>query len=72
MELYVTSWCPQCAAARESLEWRGIPFVEYDVERDAGARARLAALTGGVPTVPTLVEPGKPPQVGWQGRGCSV
>lgn len=71
-ELYTTAWCPHCAAAREALEWRGTPFVERDVERDPGARARLAELTGGVPAVPTLVEPGKPAQVGWEGRSCVV
>jgi glutaredoxin 3 len=38
-ELYTAPNCPHCAAARENLEWRGVEFVEYDVERDAAARA---------------------------------
>jgi len=70
VELYTTSGCPYSAAAREDLEWRGIEFVEYDVERDAQARARLLQLTGGTRTVPEIVEVGKPVQVGWMGRGC--
>ena len=72
VELYTTSGCPFSAAAREDLEWRGVEFVEYDVERDAAARARLLAFTGGVGTVPAIVEPGKPVQIGWMGRGCAV
>ncbi len=72
VELYTTSGCPHSAAAREDLEWRGVEFVEYDVERDAAARARMLQLTGGARTVPVIVEEGKPAQVGWMGRGCPV
>jgi glutaredoxin 3 len=70
VELYTSSGCPYSAAAREDLEWRGIEFVEYDVDKDAQARARLLQLTGGTRTVPAIVEEGKPVQVGWMGRGC--
>jgi glutaredoxin 3 len=70
VELYTSSGCPYSAAAREDLEWRGIEFVEYDVDQDAQARARLLQLTGGTRTVPVIVEEGKPVQVGWMGRGC--
>ena len=72
VELYTTSGCPYSAAAREDLEWRGIEFVEYDVERDPEARERMLQLSGGARTVPVIVEEGKPVQVGWQGRGCVV
>lgn len=71
IELYTSTGCPFSAAAREDLEWRGAAFVEYDVDQDPAAHARLIALTGGR-TVPVIVEEGKPPQVGWQGRGCTV
>jgi glutaredoxin 3 len=71
-ELYTTAHCPHCAAAREDFEWRGLEFVEYDVEQDAQAYARMLALTGGSRTVPVIVEEGKPVQIGWMGRGCSV
>jgi glutaredoxin 3 len=70
VELYTATGCPYSAAAREDLEWRGIEFVEYDVDQDAQARARLLQLTGGTRTVPVIVEEGKPVQVGWMGRGC--
>ena len=47
-------------------------FVEYDVEADPEALARMLAVTGGQRTVPVLVEDGKVMQIGWQGRGCVV
>jgi len=71
-ELYGTAGCPYTSEMREWLEWRGQEFVEYDVEADAAARARLRALASGQRTVPMLVEDGKVVQVGWQGRGCLI
>jgi glutaredoxin len=72
LELYGTAGCPYTGEMRESLEWRGQEFVEYDVEADPAARARLLALAGNQRTVPVLVEDGKVIQVGWQGRGCVI
>ena len=72
VELYTASGCPYSAAAREDLEWRGIDFVEYDVERDREAYERMLDLTGGNRTVPVIIEEGKPVQVGWRGQGCFV
>ncbi|MGI8824827.1 MAG: Uxx-star family glutaredoxin-like (seleno)protein [Chloroflexota bacterium] len=72
VELYVSPSCEFSASAREDLEWRRVDFVEYDVEADPDALARMLKLTGGTRTVPVIVEEGKPPQIGWMGRGCSV
>ena len=72
IELYTTAGCPYSEAAREGLEWRGVDFVEYDVEKDQEARKRMLELTGGNKTVPVISEEGKPVQVGWMGRGCAV
>ncbi len=72
IELYTTVGCPYSEAAREDLEWRGIDFVEYDVEKDEEARRRMLELTGGNRTVPVIFEEGKPVQVGWMGQGCFV
>ena len=72
IELYTTAGCPYSEAAREDLEWRGVEFVEYDVERDPEARERMLGITGGKRTVPVIVENGKPAQIGWMGRGCTV
>ena len=72
IELYTTAGCPYSEAAREDLDWRGIDFVEYDVEKDQEARGRMLELTGGTRTVPVIFEEGKPVQIGWMGRGCAV
>ncbi|HEX8919012.1 MAG TPA: glutaredoxin [Chloroflexota bacterium] len=72
IELYTAPGCEFSAAAREDLEWRGVEFVEYDIEQDPDARVRLRHLCGGTCTVPVLVEEGKPVQIGWMGRGCAV
>ena len=72
LELFGTSSCPYTSEMRDSLEWKGREFAEYDVEKDAQARDRLHTLTQPPFTVPVLVEDGKVIQVGWQGRGCIV
>jgi glutaredoxin 3 len=71
-ELFGTAGCVYTAEMREWLEWQGRAFVEYDVERDAEALARMRAATGGQSLVPVLLEDGKVAGIGWQGRGCVV
>jgi mycoredoxin len=71
LELYGVSHCPFTADLREQLEWEGRIFVEYDVEADAVALARLVALTG-ERMVPALIEDGRVVTIGWRGRGCTV
>ena len=72
LELYGTARCPHTGEMREWLEWKRSEFVEYDVEADPTARARMREISGGQRTVPILVEDGKVVQVGWQGHGCVV
>jgi glutaredoxin len=71
-ELCTTAGCPYSEAAREDLEWRGVDFVEYDVEKDPQALQRMLELTGGNRTVPVISDEGNPVQIGWMGRGCAV
>jgi glutaredoxin len=71
LELYGTASCPFTQDMREWLELSGQEFIEFDVERDAEAHARLKSLTG-QRTVPVLVEGGKAVRIGWQGRGCVI
>jgi glutaredoxin len=71
-ELFGTAGCPYTQDMREDLDWRGEEFVEYDVELDSQARARMLELARGQRTVPVLIEDGKVVQIGWQGRGCVV
>jgi len=72
LELYGAARCPHTGEMREWLEWKRADFVEYDVEADAAARARMREVAKGQRTVPILVRDGKVVQVGWQGHGCIV
>ena len=72
IRLYTSTGCPHSEAAREDLESRGVGFVEYDVEKDPEALETMLEITGGNRTVPVVGEEGKPPQIGWMGRGCVV
>lgn len=51
VELYTTSWCFYCKKAREFFRSKGIPFTEYDIEKDkkAARRKRKLDKSGGVP-----------------------
>lgn len=51
VELYTTSWCSYCEQARQFFRSRGIPFREYDIEKDRGAATRKRQLDskGGIP-----------------------
>jgi glutaredoxin len=59
VELYVTSWCPWCKKAVEFFRSRGIPFTEYDVEKDQAAARRHRELAGGRSGVPFAVVNGQ-------------
>jgi glutaredoxin-like YruB-family protein len=52
VELYVTDWCGYCKKAKKYLTDKGVPFVAYDIEKDAAANERHKALGGrGVPLI---------------------
>ena len=72
LELFGTARCPHTGEMRDWLEWMRSEFIEYDVEADPVARARMREIARGQRTVPLLVEDGKVVQVGWQGHGCVV
>lgn len=72
LELFGSARCPHTSEMRDWLEWKRSDFVEYDVEADPAARARMREVAGSQRTVPILVEDGKVVQVGWQGHGCVV
>jgi glutaredoxin len=72
LELFATKTCPYCSEVRDQLELDSLDYVEYDVDDDADARARLIALLGTGTMVPVLVESGRVTQVGVAGRGCYV
>ncbi len=72
LELYGTAACPFTAELREELDWQGREFVEFDVDADPDALARVRALTSGAVAVPVLVETGQVLQIGYHGRSCYV
>ncbi len=72
LELFGAARCPYTLEMREALEFARREFVEYDVEADPEARARLRAIAGKVRTIPVLVEDGKVKEVGFRGRGCML
>lgn len=50
--MYSTSWCGYCKKARKYFVAKGIPFVEYDIEKNASAKRDYDALCGrGVPVI---------------------
>lgn len=44
VELYATSWCPYCKKATNFFRSKGIPFKEYDIEKDKAAARRKKQL----------------------------
>jgi mycoredoxin len=72
LELFGTAGCPYTSEMRESLEWKGTEFIEYDIEADSDARERLRSIAAPPFTLPLLVRDGKVIRTGWQGRGCIV
>lgn len=50
--MFTTSWCGYCKRARAYLNRMGIPYVEYDVERDAVGKRKYEKLHAhGVPVI---------------------
>ncbi|WP_339504812.1 glutaredoxin family protein [Pseudomonas sp. RL_105y_Pfl2_101] len=48
--LYATDWCGYCKATRRFLDEKGVPFHEFDIEKDSEARKAYEALGGrGIP-----------------------
>ena len=45
--LYATEWCGYCKLTRRFLDQKGIPYKEFDIEKDAEARKAYEALGGG-------------------------
>jgi glutaredoxin len=50
--LYATDWCGYCKLTRRFLDQKGIPYKEFDIEKDAQARKAYEALGGrGIPLI---------------------
>lgn len=59
INMYVTTWCPYCAQAKQLLRSLGASWEETNIDQMGMTRAELAGLTGGY-TVPQIVINGQP------------
>jgi len=60
VEVYTTSHCPYCHAAKELLASKKIAFTEIDVTDDPDLREKLVQMSGGRQTVPQIFADGRP------------
>ncbi|EJN22791.1 glutaredoxin-like protein [Pseudomonas sp. GM79] len=49
--LYATEWCGYCKLTRRFLDQKGIPYKEFDIEKDALAKAYEALGGRGIPLI---------------------
>jgi glutaredoxin 3 len=54
IEIYTTSYCPYCHAAKRLLSRKGVQFMEIDVSGDAKRRSEMVARANGRMTVPQI------------------
>ena len=58
--LYATEWCGYCKLTRRFLDQKGIPYKEFDIEKDVAAREDLIQKVvnrAATPTVPRHPRP---------------
>src|SRR3569832_2059027 len=62
VEIYTWQSCSYCLAAKRLLRQKGVEFVEYAIDRDEAARAKMAARAHERRTVPLVTDyPKNPP-----------
>jgi glutaredoxin len=71
IEMYATSWCGDCRAARQFLDSHGIKYTEIDVDHDPAASAEVVRRVG-KRAVPQLVIDGEWFQPYKPGQGLLV
>ena len=57
IQVYGTSWCPDCARTRQFLTTRSIPFAWCDIDEDKKGCAYVEQVNKGNRSVPTIVFP---------------
>ena len=55
--MYGTTWCPDCARAKQVLTKNGTEFKWIDIEKDEKARDYVVKVNKGFRSVPTIVFP---------------
>jgi glutaredoxin 3 len=46
IEIYTKNYCPYCHRAKELLDIKGVPFVEYDITDDPGKETEMLQRSG--------------------------
>ena len=57
IKVYGTSWCPDCARAKQVLMKNNVPFDWCDIDRDKEGRGFVEKTNRGNRSVPTIVFP---------------
>ena len=57
IKIYGTSWCPDCARAKQMFNKLKIPFDWIDIDKDKQAAAEVQKINNGFKSVPTIVFP---------------
>jgi mycoredoxin len=57
IEVYGTSWCPDCARAKIIFSQHNITYEWHDIENDKKACAYVQKVNNGFESVPTIVFP---------------
>ena len=59
VEIYTRDWCSYCVTAKRLLQARGVDFIEFAIDREAGRRAEMIQRAGGRTTVPQIFIDGR-------------
>ena len=54
VEIYTWKFCPFCIRAKALLNEKGVKFIEYSIDGDNDARAKMSERAGGLTTVPQI------------------
>ena len=57
IKIYGTSWCPDCARAKQIFTKFKVSFDWINIEEDKNAAAYVEKINGGFKSVPTIVFP---------------
>ena len=57
IQVYGTSWCPDCTRSKQFLTDKNVAFEWFDVDEDEEKRLYVVEVNGGKQIVPTILFP---------------
>jgi glutaredoxin 3 len=54
VEIYTWTWCPFCIRAKNLLAQKGVEFIEYIIDGDEVARAKMTSRANGRRSLPQI------------------